>query len=117
MRLTIFDSNNSSNMLSSPSFSFQHLLGAAGALLTLYVASNYFTRYAKLREMEKRYKGRYTVEVDEETDSKPRMIHAGLKGIRDAQRIMRVALYYDVPFMTFTSLGEALTVLPQHDPR
>ena len=77
-------------------------------LLAGWIAYCRSARYSLVKETEKRYGERYSLTPATETESKPRMIHAGLKGIRDAQRITRTPLWYDFPFISFTSLEFAL---------
>jgi hypothetical protein len=78
-------------------------------LLALWIVRNLRVRYARFYENEARYGPRYALTAAEAAATgKPRMLHAGLKGIRDAQRIIRVPFFYDLPFLSTTSLQFAL---------
>lgn len=85
------------------------MLGHVGSILwaglLLYMGYNYIRRDARRRKMEAIFASRYALSDSQESNDKKRMIRSGLKGVRDAQRILRPVLYYDMPFATFTALG------------
>ena len=71
------------------------------SLHCFYVAA---TRFSKLRDIEARYGGRYSFsEEEKKTTGKPRMIDS-YRGVRDAQRIARLASQWDTPFMFSKSI-------------
>ncbi len=80
-----------------------------GGLLFAWCLRNYLVRNDLARQTEQRYGSKYSLtDAEAARTGRPRMIHAGLQGVRDAQRIVRVPINFDVPFMAFTSLEFAL---------
>ncbi|EPQ25805.1 uncharacterized protein PFL1_06672 [Pseudozyma flocculosa PF-1] len=62
----------------------------------LYVSA---VRYARLRDIEARYGGKYSHTLEErKRTGKPRMIDT-YTGVRDAQRIVRLVNMYDAPYL------------------
>ncbi|PWY98509.1 hypothetical protein BCV70DRAFT_201818 [Testicularia cyperi] len=80
----------------------------AGILLAVQLARVYRVRFAKLRYIQQRYGGRYALTPEEhKATGKPRMIDS-YRGVRDAQRIVRLAASWDTPFIFTKALEVAL---------
>ena len=79
----------------------------AGALLAILLARVRLQRYAHYRHIHRRYGSRYSLPSTGANAGKPRMIDS-YRGVRDAQRIVRLSASMDFPFLFTKSLEFAL---------
>ncbi|ETS63124.1 hypothetical protein PaG_02902 [Moesziomyces aphidis] len=79
----------------------------AFGVLTVYYWTVQLLRYKHYRHIHQRYGGRYAIDGEQASKGKPRMIDS-YRGVRDAQRILRLAASMDHPFVFTKSLEFAL---------
>lgn len=79
----------------------------ATAVLAIHLARVQISRFSRYRHIHRRYGSRYALPNDPASSSKPRMIDS-YRGVRDAQRITRLASTLDFPFVFTKSLEFAL---------
>ncbi len=79
----------------------------AFGVLTVYYWTVQLLRYKHYRHIHQRYGGRYAIDGEPASKGKPRMIDS-YRGVRDAQRIVRLAASMDHPFVFTKSLEFAL---------
>lgn len=77
------------------------------ALLAIHLARVQFQRFSRYRHIHRRYGSRYSLPSTGANPDKPRMIDS-YKGVRDAQRIVRLSAATDFPFVFTKSLEFAL---------
>ncbi|EST07852.1 protein of unknown function DUF2236 [Kalmanozyma brasiliensis GHG001] len=77
------------------------------AFLPVYLACVRIQRFSRYKHIHKRYGTRYALPSTGADPGKPRMIDS-YKGVRDAQRIVRLSAAMDVPFVFTKSLEFAL---------
>ncbi|CBQ72139.1 conserved hypothetical protein [Sporisorium reilianum SRZ2] len=79
----------------------------AVALLAIHLARVHLQRFARYRHIHRRYGARYFLSSTGANPGKPRMIDS-YRGVRDAQRIVRLSASVDCPFVFTKSLEFAL---------
>ncbi|SPO23435.1 uncharacterized protein UTRI_02114 [Ustilago trichophora] len=82
------------------------LIWAVG-LLAIHLARVQLVRFSRYRHIHKRYGSRYAISSTGANPGKPRMIDS-YRGVRDAQRIVRLSASVDNPFVFTKSLEFAL---------